>query len=142
MPTDRSHAVQIKGLADFQRELKALDTRLPRELKRAGDEAAGVIVPEAQRRARGLGSTAAHVVDSIKAASQQRNAAIALGGPRFPMALGAEFGGQRRPTTQQFTPWTGKTGRFFWPAIRDTKDESIEVYGDALDRLFAAAFPD
>lgn len=45
---------------------------------------------------------------------------------------GAEFGGQRRETTQQFKPWLGHTGHFLYPTIRADSDEIHAEYSDAL----------
>lgn len=142
MPTDRSESIQVQGLREFQAALKALDDRLPRELAQANYEAADhVVAREASRRARSLGGVAGKAAASIKAAKQQRAAAVSIGGPQFPFALGAEFGGQRRPTTQQFKPWKGHEGYFLWPAIRETKPQFMEVYERAIDDLMRRAFP-
>lgn len=142
MPTDRSEAIQVHGLREFQQALKELDDRMPRELAAANAEAAEVVAREAQRRARSLGSTAGKAAASIKAARQQRAAAVSIGGPQFPFALGAEFGGGRRPTTMQFEPWKGHEGYFLFPAVRETKAQFMDVYERALDDLMHRAFPD
>lgn len=141
MPTDRSQAVRVEGLAAFQKALKALDENLPRELTKANKEAAEFVADRARTRAQALGGVAAKSAPSLKAAAEQRRSKINLGGARYPFALGAEFGGQRRPTTQQFPPWTGKTGRFLYPTIRDTEQEFMDVYERAIDQLMHAAFP-
>lgn len=142
MPTDRSGSVRVVGLADFQRELKAADAKLPRELAAANRAAAEMVAAKARRKASGQGSVAAKSGPSIKAAGEQRRSKITLGGPKFPFALGAEFGGQGRPTTQQFKPFNGGEGYFLYPTIRDTRDEFIDVYGTLIDHLMRSAFPD
>lgn len=136
--------IRVEGLREFQAELRKLDQKLPRELRVAGNEAADIVVRDAQSRARGRGGVAAKTAPSIKASSQQRGARVSLGGARFPFAMGAEFGGRGRPTTQQFAPWSGSdsgAGYFFFPAIRGSRDEFMDVYETALDRLMRAAFP-
>jgi hypothetical protein len=55
------------------------------------------------------------------------------------MALGAEFGGQGRPTTQQFAPWRGQTGYFLFPTIRRDHEQIDATYRAALDRIIRAA---
>lgn len=59
--------------------------------------------------------------------------------------------GQRSEVTgkvrgwNQFKQWRGNStgaGFFLFPAIRDNADEIVEMYGDAIDRLTAQAFPD
>jgi hypothetical protein len=48
--------------------------------------------------------------------------------------FGAEFGGQRRKTTQQFRPYRGTQGYWFYPALRAMTPKVLEEYGKALDR--------
>lgn len=144
MPTDRSLAVRVEGLADFQKELKRLDQKLPRELQKANKRAAELVADAARTRATGLGSVAAKAAPSIKAAAEQRRSKVSIGGARYPFALGAEFGGQGRPTTMQFAPWSGSdtgAGYFLYPAIRETRDEFMDAYDDAIEQLTREAFP-
>jgi hypothetical protein len=49
--------------------------------------------------------------------------------------FGAEFGGGRRATTKQFTDHLGRTGRFFWPTIRDNRSFIITQYLEVLDNV-------
>ena len=45
----------------------------------------------------------------------------------------------------QFRPWRGNgegAGYFLFPAIRQAGPEIVDLYGDALERLAAKAFPD
>lgn len=141
MPTDRSQAVRVEGLADFQRELRQLDSKLPRELTAANKKAAELVAEKARGKATSLGGVAAKTAPSIKAAAEQRRSKINIGGARAPWALGAEFGGQGRPTTMQFQPHRGRQGYFLYPTIRDTRDEFMDVYERAIDQLMRAAFP-
>ncbi len=47
--------------------------------------------------------------------------------------FGAEFGGRRRPTTQQFLRHRGRQGYFFWQAVRDNKSFIVEEYSNAIE---------
>jgi hypothetical protein len=51
--------------------------------------------------------------------------------------FGAEFGGRRRPTTQQFRPHRGTRGYFFYPVVRREAAKMRGRYGAVLDRLGA-----
>ena len=136
--------VRVEGLADLQRELRKLDSKLPRELRQANLKAAELVATAARSKASSLGGVAAKTAPSIKAAAEQRRSKVTIGGPKYPFAMGAEFGGQGRPTTMQFKPWSGRdsgAGYFLYPAIRGTRDEFIEVYERAIDQLMRAAFP-
>jgi hypothetical protein len=53
------------------------------------------------------------------------------------MALGTEFGGQRRKTTMQFRPHRGREGYFFWPSVRSHSDEIKKKWDALLDRLIS-----
>lgn len=48
---------------------------------------------------------------------------------------GAEFGGRRRPTTQQFLRHRGRQGYFFWQAVRDSRSYIIKEYDAAIQRI-------
>jgi hypothetical protein len=47
--------------------------------------------------------------------------------------FGAEFGGRRRKTTQQFLRHRGRQGYFFWQAVRDNKEKIAAEYISAID---------
>jgi len=49
--------------------------------------------------------------------------------------FGAEFGGGRRKTTQQFLRHRGRSGYFFWQAVRDSKSYIVQEYSDAIERV-------
>ena len=49
--------------------------------------------------------------------------------------FGAEFGGRRRPTTQQFLRHRGRSGYFFWHTVRDNRDFIITEYFNAIERV-------
>jgi hypothetical protein len=137
MAADKSRAVQVRGLAEFQRELRKLD--LAKDLRLANKEAAEVVASAARARARG--GVAAKTAPSVKAAAEQRRAKVTLGGAAYPFAMGAEFGGQGRPTTMQFEPHRGTQGYFLYPAVRDTREQFIDTYARVLDQLMRRAFP-
>lgn len=49
--------------------------------------------------------------------------------------FGAEFGGRKRPTTQQFRPHKGKTGYWFWPTIRRDSDQIGSRWLEAIEAV-------
>lgn len=135
MPDDEK--IRVVGLRDLQRELKALD--LQGELKEANWRVAQIVLEEAEKRARALGRMQAKAAESLTAGRAQRKATVAFGGARYPFAFGAEFGAKKYP---QFLPHLGRTGYWLYPAIRDKRDEIVDAYGDEIERLTKAAFPD
>lgn len=64
--------------------------------------------------------------------NRKRKTKVTMGDVFF----GAEFGGRRRPTTQQFLRHRGRQGYFFWQAVRDNKSFIAEEYSAAVDRVF------
>ena len=49
--------------------------------------------------------------------------------------FGAEFGGRRRKTTQQFLRHRGRQGYFFWQAVRDSKSYIAKEYVASMERV-------
>lgn len=144
---DKSAAVTVKGLREFQQELRSIDVNAGRLLRKANLEAAKVVADEAKSKAEGLGSTAAHVANSIYEAAEQLYAKVVLDVAKSPEILGAEFGAKQY---HQFQPWRGNqwepdasngVGYFLHPAIRETREEFMDRYEHLLDALSRQAFP-
>jgi hypothetical protein len=49
--------------------------------------------------------------------------------------FGAEFGGRRRKTTQQFLRHRGRQGYFFWQAVRDSRSYIAKEYVASINRV-------
>lgn len=139
--------VTVRGLRDLQKALRELDKTYPRELRVVNKDAAEIVASGARSKAQSLGGVHAKSAPSIKAAAQQRQAGVSIGGPRWPYAIGAEFGGGKygkgNPTpgggyTTQFPPWRGRgtgAGYFLFPTIRRDIPRIEEHYERALDAL-------
>jgi hypothetical protein len=130
-----SQGVRVTGLKELNKALKALGPDVQKELKAANFEVGSMVAGDAQSIAQGLGGVAAKVAPTIKATKTQAGAAVSLGGAAYPFAAGAEFGGQGRPTTQQFKPHLGRTGYFVYPSIRQNADEIESTYVERLDDI-------
>ena len=137
--------IEVEGLPQLQKALRQIDKALPREIRVINLDAAKIVAAAAARRARGLGGVARKSAPSIKAKAQQRRGTIAIGGPKFPFAPGAEFGSIRY---NQFKAWRGNqftqrtaafedhtTGYFLYPSIRAERVAVRESYVDALEAL-------
>lgn len=144
--------VNVRGLKDLQKALREIDKQLPRELGTASQKVSQHVVDTATLKAKALGPLEARAARSLKAARQQRVAAITFGGARYPEALGAEFGaGQNIPrpvlrhgrqTTargyNQFRAWRGSStgaGYFLFPTIRREGDRVVELFDQVLSEL-------
>jgi hypothetical protein len=131
----KSDGVNVEGLAGLRRALKAVDAAAPKELAAAGKEVAGFVADDARGKASGLGGVAAKVAPSIAPGGTQRGGSVNFGGSAYPMALGAEFGGRGRPTTQQFKPHLGRTGYMVYPSIRENSERIEDEFRNKLDDL-------
>ncbi len=147
-------AIQVDGLKDFQKDLRAANRDFPKQLRVAGKDAAEIVAGRTRSSYARRGGVAPKVARSVKAMGEQRGASVKIGGKRFPFALGAEFGGGKyrkgRPSprggyTTQFPPWRGNglgAGYSLMPTIRASQEEIVDQYADALDAIAKRCFPD
>jgi len=131
--------IRVEGLNELVARLKVLEAGSEVAVRLANKEAATFVTAGARAAASALGGVAAHAAPSLKASAGVKSAGVALGGGDHPEALGAEFGGGRRPTTQQFKPWLGHTGYFLYPVIRRDHEKIDETYRAALDKIIKEA---
>ncbi|HRD59382.1 hypothetical protein [uncultured Nocardioides sp.] len=133
-------AFRVHGLNEVIARLKALENGSEVAVRVANKEVATTVADGSRSAASALGGVAAHVAPGIKASAGLKSGSVALGDD--PAAPGAEFGGGRRPTTQQFKPWRGSgsgSGYFLFPTIRLKSERINETYRDALDRIIKEA---
>lgn len=84
--------VRVEGIRELQAALRATGDGMQKQLRLAGNESVQIIIRDARRAAHAQGKGPAWASESLRAASQQRYAAIKLGDARHPGALGWEFG--------------------------------------------------
>ena len=146
----RSGAFRVQGLREFQRELRALDRSLGKELRAGLKRAAEIAAADARSRASSAGGVLgkAEVVASIKAQAEQRAVKISWGAAAAPMAAGAIMGALAYP---QFDAWVGSSWapgvagegpRAINDAIAAKRPEVEEAILDEISKLAARAFPD
>lgn len=126
--------IRIHGLAELNRDLKAVGKDAQSELKKANVDVAEREGKRAQAAAYSLGGVAAHVAGSIKGGGGNAWAGIKFGSGQ-PAAMGAEFGGRGRPTTQQFQPWRGHEGYAIFPTIRRDSEDITRQWTDSIEDL-------
>lgn len=129
-----SDGIRVHGLAELNRDLKAVGDGAQRELKQANVDIAQKEAERAQAAAHSLGGVAAHVAPSIKGGGGNAWAGIKFGSGQ-PAAMGAEFGGRGRPTTQQFQPFRGQQGYFLFPTIRRDSEDVTRSWTEAITDL-------
>jgi hypothetical protein len=137
--------IQAPGLKEFARELRKAGDGLDKELGKAFQQIAKMVAEGATSKAQSLGGVAAKAAsEALKTSKSSAQVAIKLATSSIPYAMGAEFGGGRRATTQQFQPWKGngpEAGYFVYPTIRDMQPQIIEAYQAAVGKVTEKAFP-
>ncbi len=139
--------VKVEGLDETLRAFNKYGKDANRELRQAAgghvDRIVGMLNTAAANAGKGAGLSAG----SVKRKSD-RVPALTAGGSRKVKSstgkvtagdvfFGYEFGGGRRPTTQQFPPWLGRTGYWFWPLLRREMPALRRAYLKTLDELAA-----
>lgn len=127
--------VKVDGLAELNRALRRMGPEFQKELKGANLDVAQLVAEDARAAARSLGGVAAKTAPSIQAKGYTQSAGVALGGPGYEFAGGAEFGSIR---FKQFQPWRGNgsdAGYFVYPSIRADLERIETEYTAAIDAL-------
>jgi len=131
-----SAGVSAEGLNKLNRDLKAISAEAQGELKEANVKVAKTEGDRARAAAFALGGVAAHVASGVTGGGGNAWAGIRLG--TDPAAMGAEFGGRGRPTTQQFQPWRGSgsgAGYFVYPTIRRDSEDIEREWTESIEDL-------
>lgn len=127
------------------KRLRGLPKELNSEIRQAAKKIVNAEVPRLVARARSSSKQAAAVAGTIRAKSDRLPAIVAGGARKVSMSgrkqaadqifFGAEFGGARRKTTQQFRPHRGKTGYFLYPQLRADADDIMADWDDTVNDL-------
>lgn len=135
--------VQVRGLKEVQKALKAIDKDLPKGLRTEFLVVARAVVGTAQRDVpRRTGAAAS----SIRPRASQTGAGIAFGGNAAPYFPWLDFGGStgkgHRPGVKDSgsvkRDWLGNPageGRYVYPAIRAHEDDIVDAAGDVPVKL-------
>lgn len=134
MANTKREALYIDGLDVTIKRFRSL----PKDVRDGADE----LVREIPKFVAGNAVAAASTRAERKAAStikaQKNTVSLGGGGKRQAagsMALGTEFGGRARKTTQQFRAHRGRDGYFFWPSIRANSGQIKQMWDDMVDGI-------
>lgn len=126
--------IKIEGLNEFVRNLKTLDSNLPKAVRVAFNQAAQLVVDKARP---GVPSNTGKARSSVKARSTQTQARVIGGGARVAYYPWLDFGGKRtgRGGGAARRPYY-KEGRFIYKAYGDMRD------GGQIESVMLAALLD
>lgn len=127
--------IPIEGLRDLVRRLRQVDADLPKAMRLAANEAAQVVVDEAQRHVPRRSGKAAK---SIKARSTRTAARVDSGGNRAPYMPWLDYGGKVGKNDSASRPFIAD-GRYVYPAFRSKRQQVEDTYRAALDRIIVGA---
>lgn len=123
--------VKIDGLADFNRNLRKLDTNAPKALRLALNDAAEVVVNYAKPRVPSRSGAARR---TIKARSTRTLARVTAGGNKAPYYPWLDFGGRvgRKRSVYRVVR---KHGRYLYQGYYATRDEFTSILERNLRRV-------
>lgn len=120
--------IKITGLLEFRRNLRKLDSNLPKALRLANNEAAQIVVDWAQPKVPRKTGRAAR---SVRAKSTGTQARVEGGGKRVPWYPWLDFGGRVGPKRSVKRPFDSE-GRYIFPGYHHNRDQVHDVLVDAL----------
>lgn len=125
-----AEAISIRGLQEFVRALRKVNTDLPKELRVALNQGADLVVEWARPR---VPSRSGRARRSLRVSSTRTAARVTGGGARVPWYPWLDFGGRvgrKRSVHRAFLP----SGRYIFPGYAARQDEvQDEVVRALLD---------
>lgn len=136
MPVNK---VQVVGLAEFRRDLKAVNRKAPKAIQQTNKRVANRVVDKARvRYSRRYTSRSGKGKGSIRALASASRAQVAIGRPGLPYVTGQNFGSTGR--YPQFMP-RHNPDLFLYSTIEAESSFIRDSYLDDLMDTFAEAFP-
>lgn len=120
--------IKIAGLAEFNRNLRKLNSDLPKALRIAHNQAAQIVVDYAQAR---VPSKSGKARRSVKAKSTRTESRVSGGSKTVPYYPWLDFGGRVGPRRSVRRPFE-KGGRYIYPGYHKNVDRVEEVLVEAL----------
>lgn len=119
---------EIKGVKELEAATDKIARAMPEAMSNSALEFARQWISFAQSRTYDDYSNEAaqsFVVSSTEGGAEVTNSSV--------LFFGSEFGGQARPETMQFPPYSGHRGYWFYPARRDNESVLSEIWGKGVD---------
>lgn len=132
---------EIKGLRQLMRVLSKLPKDLQADVRDASVAIADSLVASSKNAAstplQQLAASGLKVKrDRVPVVRVGKNQ-VRPGVREMDIFYGAEFGGRKRPTTQQFLEHRGQRGYFLYPTARANGRKYGELWAQAVDKAFA-----
>lgn len=122
------HPIKIVGLKEFSRNLRKMDSDLPKGLRLANNEAGQIVVEWAKSH---IPKRSGKAAGSIKAKSTRTMARVTAYGSKVPYGPWLDFGGAVGRNNSVKRPFL-KEGRYIYPGLTENYEEIHEVLVKAL----------
>jgi hypothetical protein len=120
----KSYEIQIDGLKDVQKALKAVDKTAPKALRVGLNEVAGFVIKKALTL---VPSRTGAARRSWKARSTRTESRISYGGPKAPYMPWLDWGGRTGRKKRTVRPFM-KEGRYLYPTVKKHRTD-IQAIG-------------
>jgi hypothetical protein len=120
--------IKIKGLSEFNKALRQMDSDLPKALREANNKAADIVAGWARSR---VPTRTGHAAGTVKAKSTRTESRVSGGSKKYPYYPWLDFGGKvgrRRSVSRPFI----KAGRFIYPGYAENAGQVQDVLLAAL----------
>jgi hypothetical protein len=121
--------VGIKGLAEFSRGLKKIDSEAPKQLRVALNSGSDLLINKTRPK---IPSRSGKARASLKARSTRTSVRIAVGGKMAPYVPWLDYGGEGRirgrPAPREFI----KAGRYLYPTLGEIRPALIRTLDEAI----------
>lgn len=135
-------ATEIKGITQLLRALNKIPKDLQNDVRDASQQIANDLVSGAKNAAhtplQQLAASGLKAKRDRVPVIRVSKAMLRPGTTGTDVFYGAEFGGGRRPTTQQFLSHKGRQGYFLYPTARARGKRYADMWADAVDHAFKA----
>jgi len=136
----------VVGADEFARKLRDMDREVYKQLGRQNRAISKIVVDRARNDASAIGRMQAKAAKGVQATNTRNGVGIRLTKGRYAFAFGAEYGAKKyaqfdswRGNQFDANDWGGGIGYFFFPAIRESKDDVFEKYLDSVRMAAASA---
>ena len=127
--------VEVRGLREFNRNLKKMDSELPKAVRIALNGAVDIVVGYARPRIPHRTGAASR---SLKARSTRTQARVQFGGSKAPYAPWLDFGGRVGRNRSVRRPFL-REGRYVYKALAVKRQEFISALEKALVDVASSA---
>jgi hypothetical protein len=128
--------IEVGGLAQLSRALKAVDSGAPKQLRLGLNDAANLLVDRTKPKIPSLTGAARR---SLVARSTRTSARVAVGGKKAPYFPWLDFGGRGRKAGRPAQRPFIREGRYVYPTLREIRPQIEQLLQDSISTVIRNA---